>query len=212
VEIDNRTLKLIVGVIAIGLPILTDLLTDRRIHSISESYYYTGPASVVFVGFLFSIAAFLFAYNGRTRHQMFWSKVAGISATLIALFPCDCGRVKGPGVHYAAAAVMFGVLTYFCWAFYKRSMEPTRVQYRQTQIRRVIYLGCAIGIVAAILFLCANALVHFDRGPMPQAAFYGEAIGLVAFGISWLTASRTLPVVTHPAERFSPLRPNNPPD
>ena len=42
--------------------------------------------------------------------------------------------------------------------------------------------------------------------------FYGEAAGLFAFGISWLTASRTVPGLTHPEERFSPLRPDKPPD
>ena len=41
--------------------------------------------------------------------------------------------------------------------------------------------------------------------------FYGEATGLIAFGISWLTASRVLPGLTRPVERFSPLRQVNPP-
>lgn len=209
VEIDNRTLKLIVGLIAIGLPALTDLLTDRRIQSISESYYFTGPASTIFIGFLFAIAAFLCAYNGRTAHQMYWSKVAGLSAALIALFPCDCDRIKGPGVHYAAAALMFGVLTYFCWAFYRRSFVS---KYPQARARRAIYLACAIAMVLAILALAANALLHFDLVWIPQFVFYGEALGLVAFGISWLVASRTLPGLTHPQERFSPFRTNNPPD
>lgn len=209
VEIDNRTLKLVVGLIAIGMPALTDLLSNRQIHSISESYYCTGRASTVFVGFLFAIAAFLCAYNGRTRHQMFWSKVAGLSAALTALFPCDCDRVSGPGVHYAAAAVLFGVLTYFCWAFYRRSFVS---KYPQAKLRRAVYLACAIAMVLAIFALGANAVVTFDKSMFPQFVFYGEATGLVAFGISWLVASRTLPVLTHPQERFSPFRANNPLD
>ena len=209
VELDNRTLKLVVGLIAIGLPILTDLLSDRRIRSISESYYFVGAVSTIFVGFLFAIAAFLCAYNGRTQYQMFWSKVAGLSAALIALYPCDCDRVRGPGVHYPAAAVLFGVLTYFCWAFYRRSFESA---YPQAKARRVVYLACAIAMVLAILALGANALLNIDKSVFPQFVFYGEAAGLVAFGISWLVASRTLPGLTHPNERFSPLRTNNPPD
>lgn len=209
VEIDNRTLKLVVGLIAIGMPILTDLLSDRQIHSISESYYCEGRTSTVFVGFLFAIAAFLCAYNGRSRYQMFWSKVAAVSAALIALFPCDCDRIKGPGVHYAAAAALFGVLTYFCWAFYRRSFTS---KYPEAKLRRIIYLACAIAMVLAILALAANALVHFDKRELPQFVFYGEATGLIAFGISWLVASRTLPVLTHPRERFSPFRQDNPPD
>ena len=209
VEIDNRTLKLVVGLVAIGLPLLTDLLTDRHIRSISESYYFTGAASTIFVGFLFAIAAFLCAYNGRTRYQMFWSKVAGLSAALIALFPCDCERMKGPGVHYVAAVAMFGVLTYFCWAFYRRSLTSS---YPQARARRTVYLACAIAILLAILALSVNALLHFDASWIPQFVFYGEAVGLVSFGTSWLVASRTLPGLTHPQERFSPFRAINPPD
>jgi hypothetical protein len=33
--------------------------------------------------------------------------------------------------------------------------------------------------------------------------FWAEATGLVAFGIAWLTASRTLPLITNQSERFS---------
>ena len=208
-EIDNRTLKLVVGLIAIGLPVLTDVLSAGRIRSISESYYEQGTTSTVFVGFLFAIAAFLCAYNGRSRGQMFWSKVAGIAAASIALFPCDCGHVRGPGVHYVAAVAMFGVLTYFCWAFYRRSFDS---KYPQAKARRAVYFVCAVAMVLSILALGANALLHWDESLYPRFVFYGEAAGLVAFGVSWLTASRTVPGLTHPQERFSPLRPNNPPD
>ena len=41
--------------------------------------------------------------------------------------------------------------------------------------------------------------------------FYGETTALVAFGVSWLTASRVLPLITRQDERFSPLREQNPP-
>lgn len=67
-------------------------------------------------------------------------------------------------------------------------------------------------MVLAILALAANGLLHFDKSWIPQFVFYGEAVGLVAVGISWLVASRTLPGLTHPQERFSPFRANNPPD
>ena len=67
-------------------------------------------------------------------------------------------------------------------------------------------------MVLAILALAANGLLHFDKSWIPQFVFYGEAVGLVAVGISWLVASRTLPGLTHQQERFSPFRANNPPD
>ena len=205
VEIDNRTLKLRVGLVAIGLPVLTDLLTDRRIHSISESRYCKGPASTIFVGFLFAIPAFLCAHNGHDRRQMFWSKVASLAAALIALFPCECDRGKGLGVHYAAAAVLFGVLTYFCWAFYRRSDHSTCPQAKR---RRVVYLLCAIAMVLAILALGAYALLPVDPSRFPQFVSYGEAAGLLAFGVSWMVASRTLPGLT-PGWRRTSVAPSS---
>ena len=38
-----------------------------------------------------------------------------------------------------------------------------------------------------------------------RLTFYGERAGLMAFGVSWLVASRVLPVLTAPDERVSVL-------
>jgi len=43
-EIDHRTIKLVVGVIALALPFLTWALAGHEITSISASYYETGPS------------------------------------------------------------------------------------------------------------------------------------------------------------------------
>lgn len=46
---------------------------------------------------------------------------------------------------------------------------------------------------------------HRIRNAVPRLTFFGETAALIAFGISWLTASRTLPVLTRKDERFSPI-------
>jgi hypothetical protein len=93
-EIDHRTLKLLVGLIAIFLPILTHFFSNAQITSISASYYEGGWTQSIFIGFLFAIAAFLFAYNGQSRREMLCSKVAAVGALGVALFPCGCdGRI-----------------------------------------------------------------------------------------------------------------------
>ena len=63
-EIDHRTIKLIVGVIALSLATLTGAFAGTPIASISASYYEGGWSQTIFIGFLFAIAAFLLAYNG----------------------------------------------------------------------------------------------------------------------------------------------------
>lgn len=209
-EIDHRTIKLIVGIVALSLAPLTSLLSKTNIMSISASYYEGGWAQSIFVGFLFAIAAFLLAYNGLTFREMVLSKLAALAALGIALYPCECGtHAVVPYMHGLSAAVMFLILTYFCYEFYLRAWEKG---YPQAKFRAAIYAVCGIAIAVSIAMLAIDRI--FDgalSGLIPRLVFYGEATGLAAFGISWLTASRTLPLITRPNERFSPMKANNPP-
>ncbi|MET0335676.1 MAG: hypothetical protein ABW190_15495 [Rhizobacter sp.] len=209
-EIDHRTIKLIVGIIAISLATLTSFFSTTTLTSISAAYYEGGWSQVIFIGFLFAIGALMLAYNGYTRTEMVLCKVAAIAALCIAMFPCKCvDRVEIiKGVHGGAAIVMFLILAYLCWGFYHRAQAKA---YAQAKRRAKIYVLCG---VAMLLAIAAMAYETFTQGAisvhMPRFVFYGEAVGLIAFGISWLTASRTIPGLTAKEERFSPLRPDNP--
>lgn len=231
VEIDNHVMKLVVGIMAISLPFVTNWLAPKPdLLSISESYWRGGWAESVFVGVLFAIAAFLFAYNGESTLQMVASKVASIAAVCVALFPCDCdckltnmvgataiactdAFVPIQYVHFIAAGVMFVVLAYFCYAFRARALKPKEgfdVVFSEAKFRAKIYLLCGIAIVAVIIAVSADSVLHAEpnvRGPIattwPEFVFWAEATGLVAFGIAWLVASRTIPFITNEAERYS---------
>ena len=204
-EIDEHTIKLIVGVLATSLGGLTSLFSASSITSISASYYEGGTAQAIFVGFLFAEAALLMAYNGLTRTEMILSKIAALAALLVALFPCGCGGHPQilPYVHGVAAAIMFVILAFFCYGFCLRAKAK---DYAQAKARAVIYAGCGVAIVLSILVLAAD---HLSGGrlsaSLPRLTFYGERTALIAFGISWLTASRVIPVITRPDERFAPL-------
>ncbi len=204
-EIDHRTLKLLVGLIALSLANLTSFFADSKITSISESYYEGGWAQSIFVGFLFAIAAFLLAYNGLSRTEMVLSKVAGVGALVVALFPCGCrGHAETvPHVHFASAAVMFLILAYFCYVFYKRARGKGHTEANR---RAFVYAASGLAIIASILALILDTLSgDVLTAAIPRLVFYCERAGLVAFGISWLTASRILPVLTRSDERFSLL-------
>ena len=209
-EIDHRTIKLIVGIVALSLASLTSTFATTPLTSISASYYEGGWSQAIFIGFLFAIAAFLLAYNGLTSREMVLSKVAAAAALGVALFPCEGGSHPDfvPYVHSASAATMFLVLAYFCYCFYNRALAKG---YPQAKMRAVIYAACAVAILAAIVTLTFDKLSGGTIAKyFTQFVFYGEATALIAFGISWLTASRTLPVITRQDERFSPLRNDNP--
>lgn len=93
-EIDHRTTKLIVGIVALSLASLTSAFSRTAINSISESYYQGGWSQSIFIGFLFAIAAFLLSYNGLSRPEMILSKVAAIAALGVALFPANAAPTK----------------------------------------------------------------------------------------------------------------------
>ena len=204
-EIDHRTMKLLVGLIAIFLASVTAFFSRSAIESISASYYEGGWARDTFVGSLFAISAFLLAYNGKSKLEMVLSKVAAFAAMGVAMFPCNCGGHPEiiPYVHGISAAVMFIILAVFCYLFRQRALAKGHSQAKR---RATIYTFCAAVIVTSIVTL---AIDHFSddaiSAVVPRLTFYGEQAGLVAFGLAWLTASRVLPVIASPKERFKPF-------
>ncbi len=209
-EIDHRTIKLLVGVIALSLASLTSFFAGGTITSISASYYEGGWAQSIFVGFLFAIAALMLAYNGLSTREMVLSKVAAIAAFGVALFPCKCDNRDEvlPYVHAASAAILFLILAYFCYLFFSRARQKASEHGNApANARATIYALCGITIIASILVIAADAMLGGAlTAKVARLVFYAERAALVAFGISWLTASRVLPMLTLPDERFSPLR------
>jgi len=204
-EIDHHILKLIVGIIALTLAHLTAFFSSTPLESISASYHEGGWARDIFVGFLFAIGAFLLAYNGSSAPEMVLSKLAAISALGVAMFPCQCGdRLEIiPYVHAIAAALMFLILAGFCAIFYRRARAKHR---REAGWRANIYAVCGVVIVVAIAVLALDgAMGGRISASVERLTFYGERAGLIAFGVSWLVASRVLPLLTAADERVSVL-------
>lgn len=203
IEIDHHTMKLIVGVIAITLAWLTSIFSQTPLESISASYHADGWSRDIFVGFLFAISAFLFAYNGRSTFEMVLAKIAAFAAIGVAIFPCFCGGHEEiiPYVHYVSAAVMFLILAAFCVSFFKRARGK---RHAQAMFRAYIYAICGLIIVASIAvlaldFVLGGAISSIVR----RITFYCETTALIAFGVAWLTASRILPLITNKKERLS---------
>ena len=209
-EIDHRTIKLMIGIIAITLAWLTSQFSTTTLTSISAAYYEGGWSQVIFVGFLFAISALMAAYNGYDKIDMVLCKVAAACGVIVAMFPCRCVNRKEivEGLHGGAAIVLFLILAYLCFGFYRRAHAK---HTRRATLRSWIYMACCIAMLVSIGSL---AVETFTQGGVSKFwarfVFYGEALGLVAFGVSWLTASRTLPFLTDREERFSPLRRHNP--
>jgi hypothetical protein len=218
-QIDQRTIKFLVGAIATTLGLFTYLLSPT-ITSISASFYvYKNGghpwATTIFIGFLFAITALMLGYNGERRIEAVLCRIAAIAAACVALFPCKCedectGLASGvechqeiaPGVHGIAALVMFLVLAWFCYNFFWRAWNK---QHAQAKARALVYAICGVAITASMLVLALDRLLQ--RPPSQHLlfptnlTFLGETTGLLAFGISWLLASHVIPVLVLPQER-----------
>jgi len=102
------------------------------------------------------------------------------------------------------------MLAEFCYNFYRRAK---RKGHKEADRRAVLYAACGVAIVLSIALLAYNGLAGGAlQAQIPRLTFYGEALSLTAFGISWFAASHVLPVLASVDERFSPLRDNNPDD
>ena len=148
-EIDHRTMKLIVGLIALSLASLANFFSTSPLESISASYHEGDWPRNIFVGFLYAIATFLLAYNGKSTLEMVLSKVAALAALGVAMFPCECGGYPEiiPRLHAISAAVMFLILTAFCAIFYLRARAKGHAEANR---RAYIYAACGAAIVSSI--------------------------------------------------------------
>jgi hypothetical protein len=201
-EIDYRTMKLMVAVIALSLSGTTLYFAEGPLTSISHAYCSGGTSRDIFVGFLFAIAAIMTAHNGADRREKIASKIAGVAAVGIALVPT--AWVSGDAFwHLTFAAIMFAILAWFCWSFYERTKIKPHPAYAAR--RRIVYGICGIGILAMMSLIALNKLIG-ERSES-SLVFYCETIGLALFGVSWLIASHFLPYFDHPDERMKVTAP-----
>jgi len=233
---DYRTLRLTVGVVAMGLPLAVYLITFTITSSISASYY--TDARDIFVGLLFVIGALFLAYQGHKDNiqEKWFSKIGAIAAFCAAIFPtsCDqCGPDVNSTIHYIAAFVLFSSVVYFClFAFTGRAkakimdeekqknkyqMEAGKdvkdkidtLEAKQIKQRRRIMFYKICGIAIAVIML-GSVFASFVLSAAIKKAwpitFIAEAAALELFGIAWLTASKTLPFLAHEEERLHLLK------
>ncbi|MGF1451675.1 MAG: hypothetical protein ACFB21_06325 [Opitutales bacterium] len=209
VLIDYRLLRALVGAIAFALPIVVCVTAGISLPSISDAYH--TPARDWFVGLLFIVGAYLMVYNGHSRLQGVASTLAGLAAIVVALVPTPPLTPKGVGaeiteslgwLHFGAALVLFGVLTFFCFGpFYQRAKSKPGKAKRRARV----YLVCGSVMIAAMaiiaLYLIWKTVTDATGTRAFGVVFWGEWAALAAFGVAWLTAGKLLPGLCNPDER-----------
>lgn len=197
-QIDYKTMRAIVGLIAILLAPMMLLLTgfERPLSSISISYW--TDARDVFVGALIAVGFFLSAYNGSGNgrdYEYFLSKAACFFAICVALFPTtgftnqnlpprwvsDLAGFFGLMVHHihnGAAVLLFGCLIVMMWLFSDRAMRKGK------KFRAYVYRTISGLMLFGIISL--GGLGYAFK--WPNVALVVEVWGLTLFGAGWLLA------------------------
>lgn len=195
---DYLALRLLVGVIAMAMPIIVSIFAADYLPSISASYH--TKSRDIFVGMLFIVGVFLFAYKGHDKYQNWAANAAALAAVIAAIFPTSCEGENclpyftfvdpstASDIHNYAAIVLFIVLAYFCLVpFRKRAREKGP----KGKARSVIYIICG-----GIILGCITVIIVAARtlpGPTVERLriiYWGEFLALVMFGIAWFVAGK----------------------
>ncbi len=191
IQVSYLTLRRVVGVLGVSLPVIVALwglvLCGCLEPSISD--YYALRTRDAFVGILFTIAWFLYAYRGYDRRDDIAGNLACLFALGVALFP-NSGTPLEARVHFGSALCLFLVLAYFAlFLFTKTAGAPTPQKLARNRVYRtcgVTMLACIALIGGYYAFLQHTGVSAFDP------VFWLESLALWAFGVSWFVKGGTL--------------------
>ena len=187
-------LRRVLGVLGITLPIVLAVwgfaLSGWSLElqdSISD--YYSLRTRDAFVGILFVIAWFLFAYRGYERKDDVAGYLACVFALGVAFFP-NSGVDWEQIVHFSSAAGFFLVLSFFSIFLFTKSRGYRTPQKR---IRNKVYVTCGIVMLVCMALTGWYKLYLEDTFISDyQPVFWLESLMIWAFGISWFVKGETL--------------------
>lgn len=218
---DQRRLASVVGVIALGMPIVLGVggwILGRFRVALSDYYYEPIVLGDFFVGCLIAIGALLMTYRGWTPKVAQLATLAGLAALVVAFVPMagwvsaleNGGErihpVVGYWVHAISAGVLFTILAFFClFVFTKIPHDEATDEHVPTPAKRrrnLIYRASGITIALAAIAIGVGGQFGPDWWWRSHATFWLEALILAAFGISWLTQGRVFgPALKDPRDK-----------
>jgi len=191
--VSHLTLRRVVGALGVLLPIVLALwgfvLLGRLEIQPSISDYYGLRTRDGFVGILFVVAWFLFAYKGYERRDDIAGDLACLFALGVAALPNSGSRWE-MALHFISATALFLVLSYFSLVLFTKSGGPTTPRKRT---RNRIYKSCGV-IMLACIALIAIYYWWLDGTSIAKLkpVFWLESFALWAFGCSWFVKGEML--------------------
>lgn len=202
---DYRTLRLIMGLIALSLPFLVTLIAGESLPSVSAAYY--SGARDLFVGLLFVVSAFFLAYNGHSMPQAVASKVAAVAAAGVAIFPtsktCE-PSTWASAAHTVAAFLLFSILVFFCLGPFR---AKTWGLSGKKSRRAILYVVCGLLMIGAMLVGAYGLFaMGCDARAESRILYWVETVALTAFGVAWFVAGKWLRILADEDEALTLFR------
>lgn len=213
---DQRRLASVVGVIALGMPVVLGVggyVLGRFRVALSGYYYEPIVLGDFFVGCLVAIGALLMTYRGWTPKVAQLATLAGIAALVVAFVPMSgwiigdeqLYIVEGYWVHAISAGILFAILAFFClFVFTKVPQDGSGGEGAPTPAKRrrnAIYIVSGVTIAVCACAIGIGGQFAGDWWWDTKATFWLEALILAAFGVSWLTQGRALAPLSDPQDR-----------
>lgn len=213
---NTQTLRRLIGVLGIALPILLFAflwVTAEHTSTLeSISHYYYTRANPIFIIVVSIMAIFLMVYKGREPIDFYISFVAGVFAILLLLFPTDniaitcCDADAAYSVtyiqdntwrvrfHYIAAAIFLLSLNYMSLFVFTRSDKPKAERTKEKKQRNTIYKITGAIMFSALLVIMLGLLkvIPEDVYYQNHITFWMETIAIECFGIAWLVKGETI--------------------
>ena len=192
-----RALRRLIGILGFALPILIVfyrfvLSGCGAFESSISAYYHTGMRDV-FVGIICGLGLFMITYKGYEPKDTRASRIGGIFAICVAMFPTSTLAVCGSdtsaspfigGLHFAAAIGLFSTFAYMSYFLFTISTAQTKSPEKIKRNR--IYRVCGIVIMSCIALIALSKALNLPDINALKPTFWLEAISLFAFGTSWL--------------------------
>lgn len=193
--ISYMTLRTMIGILGFGLPPLLYLVNGLVNHqwtlenSISD-YYDNAAAGSIFVGVLYVLGFFLFAYKGPDRIDDRIADWGAVFALGVAMCP-TMSKLKSIYIlHFLFAMALFSVFIYFSLVLFRKTGSGTPT--RQKVQRNWVYLCCGWVMIVCIATLALGLWLFPQWLFRYQLIFWLEATALSAFGFSWLVKGGVL--------------------
>jgi len=212
-DVDERLLRRIVGALGVALPVVVTvwgLFLSRWSVQDSLSDYYSLRTRDAFVGILFVIGWFLFAYRGYEKMDKIAGYLACVFALGVAIFP-NSGSTWERIVHFSSATCLFLVLSFFSLLLFTKTKDspkgfkPTVLSaFRfgatksnsmtcEKKKRNIVYIVCGIVMLACISLIGLYMLFWQNTAISNiKPVFCLEWLMIWAFGTSWFIKGETI--------------------